>query len=188
MTSPRMKDFEKIVSQGGNWHLYYKWLNKLWENKTLQIEKVKANGAFKIIGEAWIYSNRWDKAVKEQYVSNLQWTKAKGYNSVLVRFNCTENLTNVLEMVQIAKDNGMKIFSCYVGQDNTCPRWNPYIDPDILEPFFKAVIAESDGYILGWRETSTHVRLLPNEFFNYLCKLAREANPQVLIYGEIYYG
>ena len=188
VSSPRMKDFEKLVRQNGNWSLYYKWLNKLLANKTLEIQQIKAQGQFKIIGEAWIYSNRWNEAVKNQFIRNLQWTKNKGYDSVLVRFDCTENLTNMLELVQTIKDNNMKVFSTYVGEDNTRPRWNPYIDPDILEPFFKSVAAKSDGYILGWRETSTHVRLLPNEFFNYLCSLAREANPNVLIYGEIYYG
>lgn len=185
--SPRMKDLEQLYGFS-NTEMYFKWLNKLWDNRTLEIAKIKPTGSFKIIGEAWIYSNRWDQATKERFERNLQWIKAKGYNSVLVRFDCFENLTNVLEMVQMIKDKNMKVFSTYVGQDNMCPRWNPYIDPDKLEPFFKAVAAKSDGYILGWRETSTHVRLMPNEFFNYLCKIAREANPSILLYGEVYFG
>ena len=185
--SPRMKDLEKLLSTS-DYTRYYQWLNKLWENKELDIQLIKPTTSFKIIGEAWIYSNRWDKAVKEQFVKNLAWTKAKGYDTVLTRFDCSENITNWLEMVQTIKDNGMKVFTVYVGQDNTCPRWNPYIDIDKFESFFKQATAAVDGYFLGWRETSTHVRLLPSEFFNYICKLAREANPQILIYGEIYYG
>lgn len=185
--SPRMKDLEKLYGFS-NLQMYYKWLNKLWDNKTLEISKIKPTGLFKLIGEAWIYSNKWDQAVKEQFERNLQWTKAKGYDAVLVRFDCNEDMTNLLEMIQVIRSKSMKVFSVYVGRDNTCPRWNPYIDPDKLEPFFKTIAAKSDGYILGWRETSTHVRLMPNEFFNYLCKMAREANPNILLYGEIYYG
>lgn len=186
-TSPRMKDLEKLISTS-DWTTYYQWLNKLWDNKELDIQLIKPTTSFKIIGEAWIYSNRWDKAVKEQFAKNLEWTKAKGYDTVLTRFDCSENITNWLEMVQTIRDSGMKVFTVYVGQDNTCPRWNPYISIDKFESFFKQATAAADGYFLGWRETSTHVRLLPSEFFNYICKLAREANPQILIYGEIYYG
>lgn len=186
-TSPRMKDLEKLLSTS-DWTIYYQWMNKLWDNKELDIQFIKPTSSFKIIGEAWIYSNRWDKAVKEQFAKNLVWTKAKGYDTVLTRFDCSENITNWLEMVQTIRDNGMKVFTVYVGQDNTCPRWNPYINIDKFESFFKQATAAADGYFLGWRETSTHVRLLPSEFFNYICKLAREANPQILIYGEIYYG
>lgn len=186
-TSPRMKDLEKLLSSS-DWTIYYQWMNKLWDNKELDIQLIKPTTSFKIIGEAWIYNNRWDNAVKEQFSKNLAWTKAKGYDTVLTRFDCSENITNWLEMVQTIRDNGMKVFTVYVGQDNTCPRWNPYINIDKFESFFKQAIAAADGYFLGWRETSTHVRLLPSEFFNYICKLAREANPQILIYGEIYYG
>ena len=186
-TSPRMKDLEKLLSTS-DWTIYYQWMNKLWDNKELDIQFIKPTSSFKIIGEAWIYSNHWDKAVKEQFAKNLAWTKAKGYDTVLTRFDCSENITNWLEMVQTIRDNGMKVFTVYVGQDNTCPRWNPYINIDKFESFFKQATAAADGYFLGWRETSTHVRLLPSEFFNYICKLAREANPQILIYGEIYYG
>lgn len=185
--SPRMKDLEKLLS-AQDWTTYYQWLNKLWDNKELDIQLIKPTSSFKIIGEAWIYSNRWDNAVKEQFAKNLKWTKAKGYDSVLTRFDCSENITNWLEMVQTIRDSGMKVFTVYVGQDNTFPRWNPYINVSKFESFFKQATAAADGYFLGWRETSTHVRLLPSEFFNYICKLAREANPQILIYGEIYYG
>ena len=185
--SPRMKDLEKLLSTS-DWTIYYQWMNKLWDNKELDIQLIKPTTSFKIIGEAWIYSNHWDKAVKEQFAKNLAWTKAKGYDTVLTRFDCSENITNWLEMVQTIRDSGMKVFTVYVGQDNTCPRWNPYINIDKFESFFKQATAVADGYFLGWRETSTHVRLLPSEFFNYICKLAREANPQILIYGEIYYG
>ena len=182
-----MKDLEQLYGFSDT-VMYFKWLNKLWDNKTLDIAKLKPAGPFKIIGEAWICSNRWNQATKELFNQNLQWVKDQGYDTVLVRFDCSENLTNVLEIVQMIRSKNLKVFSTYVGQDNTVPRWNPYIDPDKLEPFFKAVAAKSDGYILGWRETSAHVRLMPKEFFNYLCKMAREANPSILLYGEIYLG
>jgi hypothetical protein len=32
------------------------------------------------------------------------------------------------------------------------------------------------------------VKLLPKEFYNYICKTVRKYNKTCLIYGEIYYG
>jgi hypothetical protein len=82
----------------------------------------------------------------------------------------------------------MNVFVTYIGQDNLKPKWSPFIEVSKFESFFKTVAYNADGLLLNWRSTSMHVRFLPAEYFNYICAIAREANPTILLYGEIYFG
>lgn len=168
--------------------MYIKWINLLASNKVAKIEKVGNSIRRKIVGEAWLYENRYDLAVKENMLKNLAFLKSKGYDTVLVRFDCTEDLGKLSKMVDDVKAAGFGVFMAYVGQDNLEPRWNPYIDPETLEKYFAEVAPKCDGMLLNWRSTSNHVKVLPIEFFNYLCNTVRKHNDKILIYGEVYYG
>lgn len=168
--------------------MYIKWINLLASNKVAKIEKVSNSVRRKIVGEAWLYENRYDVSVKENMLKNLAFLKSKGYDTVLIRFDCTEDLEKLSKMVDDVKAAGLSVFMAYVGQDNLEPRWNPYIDPDVLEKYFAEVAPKCDGMLLNWRSTSNHVKVLPIEFFNYLCNTVRKHNDKILIYGEVYYG
>ena len=91
-------------------------------------------------------------------------------------------------MVDDISSAGFGVFGTYVGQDNLCPRWNPYIEPETIEEYFQALVPKMQGFLLNWRSTSNHVKILPVEFFNYLCATLRKFNSKILIYGEVYYG
>lgn len=91
-------------------------------------------------------------------------------------------------MVEDITSAGFGVFGTYVGQDNLCPRWNPYIEPETIEEYFQALAPKMQGFLLNWRSTSNHVKILPVEFFNYLCTTLRKSNSRILIYGEVYYG
>ena len=91
-------------------------------------------------------------------------------------------------MVDDIIDAGFEVFGTYVGQDNLQPTWNPYIDPETIEEYFALLAPKFTGFLLNWRSTSSHVKILPIEFFNYICNTVRKHNSQVLIYGEVYYG
>lgn len=169
-------------------NMYIKWINLLASNKVAKIEKIGNSIRRKIIGEAWIYENRYGPAVKENMLKNLTFLKSKGYDTVLVRFDCTENLEKLSKMIDDIKDAGFGIFMAYVGQDNLEPRWNPYIDPGTLDRYFAETAPKCDGMLLNWRSMSSHVKVLPIEFFNYLCNTVRKYNGKILIYGEVYYG
>lgn len=168
--------------------MYIKWINLLASNKVAKIEKIGNNIRRKIVGEAWIYENRYDPAVEENMLKNLAFLKSKGYDTVLVRFDCTENLEKLSKMVDDIKNAGFGVFMAYVGQDNLEPRWNPYIDPGTLDRYFAEIAPKCDGMLLNWRSMSNHVKVLPIEFFNYLCNTVRKHNGKILIYGEVYYG
>lgn len=186
-SSPRMKDLNDLADKS-DYRMYYQWVNLLLKYKKTSIKHIKSSVQPKIIGEAWICNGKYNAEVKQQLMRNLAWAKRKGYNAVLVRFDCTEKLDDVLDMIQTCKSNRMMVFVTYVGQDNFKPRWSPFIDIQKFEPFFSAVVKKAEGLLLNWRSTSTHVRLLPAEYFNYICAFARESNSTILLYGEIYFG
>ena len=79
-------------------------------------------------------------------------------------------------MVDCIRDAGFGIFATYVGKDGRKQKWNPYIEPEILESYIAMVAPRCTGFLLNWRGTSSHTRLLPNEFFNYMCTTLRKHN------------
>ena len=68
------------------------------------------------------------------------------------------------------------------------PSWNPFCNRYKLEFFLEEFCPRAKGLFLNWRSTSSHVKLLPIEFFNYLCNTSRQYNENLLIFGEIFYG
>lgn len=168
--------------------MYIKWINILAANKTTNIQMVKNRVRRKIVGEAWLYNNKYDASTKANMLKNLAFLKSKGYDHILVRFDCSEDIEKLSKMVDDIKEAGFGVFMCYVGQDNLQPRWNPFIDPETIDTYFKEIAPKCAGMLLNWRSTSNHVKILPIEFFNYVCNTIRKYNDQILIYGEVYYG
>ena len=121
-------------------------------------------------------------------LENLEFLKSRGYDAVLVRFRCSEDLSKLKQMVMKIKENGLEVFSAYVGLDGENPRWNPFIDPDTIERYVSEIAPLCAGHFLNWRSTSSHVKMLPAEYFNYMCRILRKYNSSILIYGEVYYG
>lgn len=91
-------------------------------------------------------------------------------------------------MISDIKSEGFEIFSTFVGLDGETPCWNPFIEPEMIEKYIAEIAPLCSGYLLNWRSTSNHVKILPAEYFNYICKILRKANDKILIYGEVYYG
>ena len=167
---------------------YKKWINIFLQNKKCNIKQIKNRKIRKIIAEAWIYQNRYNSNVKQNMLKNLAFFKNKKYTAVLVRFDCTEDINLLTQMIDDIKSAGFEVFATYVGQDNLRPRWNPYIDPEVIESYISKIVPKCTGFLLNWRTTSNHVRILPIEFFNYICNTLRVYNDKILIYGEVYYG
>ena len=167
---------------------YLRWIKILTENKTSGIELIKNTEKRKIIGEAWILDGNYNAAVKANMLKNLKFLRSRGYDTVLVRFRCTEDIDQLKQMITDIKDDGFEIFSTFTGLDYEHPAWNPFIDPETLEKYVSEIAPMCTGYLLNWRTTSNHVKIIPIEYFNYLCKLLRKANGKILIYGEVYYG
>lgn len=109
-------------------------------------------------------------------LSNLQFFKQHKYNAVLVRFDCTEDIAKLAAMVNDIKSSGFEVFAVYVGKDNMRPRWNPFIEPNAIESYMQVIAPKCTGLFLNWRSTSSHAKILPAEFFNYICSIARMYN------------
>lgn len=169
-------------------NLYIQWIDILSSNKTCNIAYIKNKIKRKIAGEAWIFKKMYSEHDRQNMLRNLQFLKSKGYDSILVRFDCTEDKAQLLQMIDDIKTAGFNVFATYVGKDGRNPVWNPYIDPNALESYIAEIAPRCIGFMLNWRGTSNHVRILPNEFFNYICSTVRKYNSNILIYGEIYYG
>lgn len=167
---------------------YYEWIKFLGQHLNSEIEFIKNTNRFKMIGEARIENDKYTDEDRKLLKSNLEVLKNEGYDTVLVRFYCDQDLTLITKMIHDIKSTGMKVFSVYVGLDNRKPCWNPYVKPELIEKYIGEVAPLSEGWLLNWRSTSQHVKLLPKEFFNYISKTVRKYNKTCLIYGEIYYG
>lgn len=167
---------------------YLRWIKLLADNKKCNIELIKNTEQRKIIGEAWILNGNYNASVKENMLKNLKYLRSKGYDTVLVRFRCSEDIEQLKQMITDIKDDGFEIFSTFVGLDYEDPRWNPFIEPETIEKYINEIAPMCTGYLLNWRSTSNHVKIIPIEYFNYLCNILRKANDKILIYGEVYYG
>lgn len=168
---------------------YFKWIQLMYEHSSLNIEFIKSKKTYKIISEARIENGWYDDYVKSRMFQNISVLKKNGYDTVLVRFNCEQELSQIVELINDIKSTGMRVYSVYVGLDNQKPTaWNPFVKPEILENYISQIAPISDGWLLNWRCTSQHVKLLPKKFWNYMCATIRKYNSQCLIYGEIYYG
>ena len=182
-TEVKLNDIRKLDR-----NMYVKWIKILAANKKCSISYIKNKKLRKIIGEAWIYNNRYNFQTKENMLKNLDFFKSKGYGAVLVRFDCSEDKDKLIELVDDIKAAGFEVFGAYVGQDNLTPAWNPYIEPETIEEYISLLAPKFTGFLLNWRTTSNHVKILPIEYFNYICNTLRKANDKILIYGEVYYG
>ena len=183
-SSKRLNDIKSVDRQ-----LYLRWIDILKASGTNSIEHIRPDRKRKIVGEAWIAQDfGYTSETKANMKRNLEWLKAQGYDTVLVRFSCEEDKNALTAMMADIKESGFDLFAVYVGLDNQQPAWNPFIDPDRITEYVRLVAPLCNGFFLNWRSTSNHVRLLPVEYFNWLCMRLREANPSILIYGEIYYG
>ena len=168
---------------------YYEWISFLNQYIDLDIEFIKNTNQHRIIGEVKIENDRYDQDLKQQMIDNLMILKQHDYDSVLVRFDCSQNLNLIIQMINDIRSIGLRVYTVYVGLDNRKPiQWNPFVDPKTIENYISKIAPLSDGWLLNWRSTSAHVKLLPKEFFNYICATVRKYNKSCLIYGEIYYG
>ena len=168
-----------------------KWLDVFEQNKTCNIEFIKPTKIPRIIAEVKIENNELypSKSDIELLDSNLKGLKSVGYDSVLFRFYVGQNIDFIVRMIEYIKNQGFDVYVVYTGLDNRKPNpWNPFVDSKELEKYISTIAPYATGWLLNWRSTSQHVKLLPKEFYNYLCNTIRTYNKTCTLYGEIYYG
>ena len=63
-----------------------------------------------------------------------------------------------------------------------------FIDPKLYTQGLTRLAAECDGYFIGWRRTGLHLLQKQEKFVAYSMQCVRQANPNILIFGEGYFG
>lgn len=61
-------------------------------------------------------------------------------------------------------------------------------DPDQIAERLRLVCPLAEAILVGWRRTSVHLFIQDEAFTNFILRTAREANPEIAIIGEAYYG
>jgi hypothetical protein len=177
-----MRDFQVLAKDE-----YYNWITCFSDNSESRITYLKNPTNPKIISEAHIENDLYESEDKENLKTNLSILKKYGYNTVLVRFHEKSNIDKIRELISDIKSSGFSVYLTYVGLDSR-PLWNPFIPVKELDKLISIYAPLADGWLLNWRTTSVHNKIIPIEYFNYLCNTVRKYNDKCYIYGEIYFG
>lgn len=112
------------------------WIRELLSNKSSKYVSVEKGKSFKCIAEAWLENGKYMTEDKAVMLKNLKILKKFGYDSVLVRFDGTEDYDSLMEMTDDISENGFSVVSTYVGKDMHWPiHWNPYVNsPEKIKP------------------------------------------------------
>ena len=162
--------------------VYTEW-KKIYDNadiKNYVMEYNKLEKPVRMIAEARLPVN------KNTLMSNLSFYKNRGYNSVLITFNGTENIWELEELVSCCRSAGMSPWFAFGGSESIDKP--VFIAPATLRRMVMAMAKICDGILLGWRRTSLHLFLPDKPFMNYIIKSAREVNKTISVVGESYLG
>lgn len=163
---------------------FAKWIDiyKQYENVTA-IKFVKAP-KFRMISEIVYPTGRYQLDILSK---NLEFYKSVGYDSVLLTFDGTENVTNLVNLVKYIKKNyQLGVWFTYSGEESL--NHSIFIDPDLYKEYLQQLAVVCDGYINSWRRTSGHLLEQDEAFKNYTNAMLREANNKLPIIGELYFG
>jgi len=117
---------------------------------------------------------------------NLNFYRQAGYNACLIPITGTENITDIMRLIQLVRRTGMSPWFTWSGPESL--RWSIYQDPAKLASMFQLAAAQCDGYIVAWRRTSAHLVMQDEAYMEYLVTHVRNGNPSIYVVGESYYG
>ncbi len=138
----------------------------------------------RIINEVWAPC---DLSEWQTMIQNLTQYRRWGYNSVLVCFDTSENLLDLMCAVDYIKSVGMKVVIVYTGGRETLHD-SVFRDPAKICGFLKVLAPKADALLLGWWRTGVHLFIPDAAYTNYMVKSARDANPDLPVIGQAYWG
>jgi hypothetical protein len=161
------------------WIKVYKNYAKINPVKYIPIEK-----KFRMISEV---SPLYTEVQIATLNKNLELFKSKGYDSVLVTFTKNDTAEAVLNTVKyVISYHKMNVWLAYTGPER--------LSDSVFMPVenYTIVLAKCapylTGFVNGWRRTSVHFFKQDDAFMNYTNTILRNANPNILLLGELYYG
>lgn len=165
---------------------------KLWEQwrEIYETELEELPGAPKLapwqlrmVAEAQLPRTAAEEAIFDR---NLAFYKEKGFNAVLLTFNCNENLQQLLDLQAKIHKAGFASWIAYSNIDDL--NYSVFENPDLLKRYFSALGANADGMLLGWRRTSAHLFLMDEHYAQFIYKAASSINSKLKVLGESYVG
>lgn len=146
------------------------------------IKFIPLQGNFKIISEI-----RLPKSEQEldNLRNNIEFYKSKGYNSALICFRQNDDPSEMRQLARYVRSKDMYVFFSYGGEE----RLNDdiYCNPVWFKEMLTNLAKESIGF-MPWRRTSLHLWYPDKAWNNFVHNTLRDANPNIFIIGEIYYG
>ena len=138
----------------------------------------------RIITEVWAARDSSQiQTLKRRLAEQQRW----GYNAVLVCFDTTEELSDLMWTVNYIRSIGMKVIITYTGGLENLHE-SVFRDPVKIRRFLMELAPHADALLLGWWRTSVHLFLPDPAYTNYIVKTARSANPDIPIIGQAYWG
>lgn len=179
------QDYLKTLENSSD-NVIESWSDIISDHETCNIEYIKNTKQFRIQNEVKLYNNEYDDEILK---NNLTLLKSLGYDSILVRFDCTEDVTVLQSLVKEIKTEGFNIFLTYSGDNYLDEKWSVFTNVGKIETFLKTLAPEATGLLLNWGfGTSINNYIIPEQYYNYICNTARKYNDSILIYGEVFYG
>ena len=160
-----------------------KWFEIYNNYKNKSFDKIPLNNEFRMISEIKLPKNREQFDILEK---NLEYYKSRGYNSVLISFNGGENHQELSNLVKYIRYKGFRSYFTFGGEESLYV--SVFVNPDKLKKQLQSLAEYSEGFILGWRRTSSHLFEQDIQYMNYMTDCVRSVNKNCLIIGEVYYG
>lgn len=159
------------------------WLKIYSDYANYSTKKIAMTKPFRMISEVMLPKNT---AGFSTLRTNLEYYKSRGYDSALVVFDGSESATDLRNLAKYVRYYGLDCYFAFGGEESL--NVSIFADPVKLKAQLGALAEYSSGFIVGWRSTSAHLLEQDAAYTNYLVSYVREANPNCLIFGEVYYG
>jgi hypothetical protein len=160
-----------------------KWIDIYDTYKVKNFYKIPLQKEFRMITEVKLPKTSKQFEILEK---NLAYYKSRGYDSVLIAFDGSENPSDLNKLVKYIRYKGFRSFFAFGGEENL--NVSVFVNPETLKKQLQSLAQYSEGFLLGWRRTSAHLLEQDIQYMNYMSECVRIANKNCLIFGEIYYG
>lgn len=160
-----------------------KWLKIYEDYRSKSFQKIALTKSFRMISEVKVPSNNYQLDILNK---NLSYYKQRGYDSVLIVFDGSEEPRDLMNLVKYIRYKGFRAFFAFGGNEDL--NISVFVNPEKLKNQLQALALYSEGFLLGWRRTSAHLIEQDIQYMNYMSECVRNANENCLIFGEVYYG
>ena len=123
---------------------------------------------------------------KQNLFRELAYFKSIGYNAVLAVWRGEDPLELAALIFQVKQEFDFQVWFTFGGKERLQER--VFIDPKKYRRGLTLLAEVSDGYVIGWRRTSLHLFAPDEKWIDYSLNCVRNGNPQIPVFGEIYYG